>query len=93
MTGISFDLEEAQCRLKEINSLLNVFQEICVKEFRLKDEHTRVPLDVAEKIHQYISVIGAAQDKVLALEKEMDTAIENYYAEAKRAKASGINSQ
>lgn len=93
MAGIGFDLDEAQCRLKEINNLLNVFQEFCVNEFRLKDEHTRVPLDVAEKIHQYVSVIGAAQDKILALEKEMDTAIENHYAESRRGKASGIDRQ
>ena len=34
-------------------------------------------------MHRYISVIGEAQDKILTLEKEMSSAIENYYTEAK----------
>lgn len=84
-----FDLEEAQVELEQVNNLLRIFSEFCDDECPSEDVNgmsTTSAVVFCARTQQYMSLIGAAQDKIIHMVEQMGTAIENYY----NAKKGGV---
>lgn len=83
MEKFEFDLEEAVNELKQVNDLLCTYQEFFEHECPTKGargEDAKLSAQIfADRSYQFRSLIYAAQDKITAMHKEMETAIENHY--------------
>lgn len=88
MAEINFDLENAQCELEQAFSLLGIFQDFYIDECPAMSNGNPpawVTANFADRTHQYIHLIGAAQDTLNRVIKGMGAAIESYYHEARSA--------
>lgn len=83
-----FDLESAERELECINNLLCTYQEFfndeCPEENDRVDDVKLAALLFASRVRQYHSLIDAAQDKIIAMRKEITAAIEKHYGESKK---------
>ena len=81
-----FDLEMAQVELECINDLLGIFNEFYGEECPAEDTDKMLSVRAVifcARTHHYASLINAAQDKLIRLREQMNSAIESYYASKK----------
>lgn len=82
-----FNLEDAQIELEQVNNLLSIFSEFCNDECPSESEVSKLPAMVfCSRIQSRLSLIFAAQDKIIQLAGQMDTAVKSY-CEAKKGGA------
>lgn len=79
MAGMKFDLENAQCELEQVRSLLEIFQDFYLEEcpdMRKDNPPEWVTANFADRMQQYMSLIRAALDKLNDITESMETAIQ-----------------
>ena len=79
MAGMKFDLEDAQCELEQVRSLLEIFQDFYLEECPVmsKDNPPEwVTANFADRMQQYMRLIRAALDKLNDITESMETAIQ-----------------
>ena len=86
--NFEFDLETAALELERVNDLLCVYQEFfeseCPPEGAKGKEADFAARYFADRSYQFQSVIYAVQDKIIEIHKKMETAIDAYFASAKK---------
>ncbi|MGN0678669.1 MAG: hypothetical protein ACI4JS_03300 [Oscillospiraceae bacterium] len=84
MTEMKFDLEDARNELETVKDLLKIFLVFFVEECPSKNGDAINATVFAMRASHYRSLVSAACDKVIAMVEQMETAIENYYAEIRK---------
>ena len=84
MINFNFDLESAQYELECVDNLLSIYQDFYAEECpNRNDKDDWKALSFANRAHMFETAIDTAVDKLQAVIKSMDIAIEQHYNKGK----------